>query len=44
MRARVAEIIVETLESIGLEYPEPSSDDREKFAEARAELTGKSGD
>jgi PPK2 family polyphosphate:nucleotide phosphotransferase len=44
MRARVAEIIVETLESIGLEYPEPSSDDREKFAEARAELTGKGGD
>ncbi len=44
MRARVAEIIVETLESIGLEYPEPSGDDREKFAEARAELTGKGSD
>ena len=38
MRARVAEIIVETLRSIGLKYPEPSEEDRIKFAEARAEL------
>jgi PPK2 family polyphosphate:nucleotide phosphotransferase len=38
MRARVAEIIIETLKSIGLKYPEPSEEDRVKFAEARAEL------
>ena len=44
MRARVAEIIVETLESIGLEYPSPSSEDRAKFADARAELVGKDED
>lgn len=38
MRARVAEIVVETLKSIGLEYPEPSEEEREKFSAARAEL------
>ena len=38
MRARVAEIIVAALERIGLRYPEPSAEDRRKFAEARAEL------
>jgi polyphosphate kinase 2 (PPK2 family) len=38
MRARVAEILVETLESIGLEYPVPTEQDRAGFAEARAEL------
>lgn len=42
MRARVAEIVVETLESIGLEYPEPSEEDRAAFASARAELVGDS--
>lgn len=40
MRARVADIIIQTLESIGLRYPEPSADDRVAFAEARAELEG----
>ena len=40
MRARVADIIIQTLESIGLRYPEPSTDDRVAFAEARAELEG----
>jgi hypothetical protein len=40
MRARVAEILVETLESIGLKYPVPSAEDRIAFAEARAELDG----
>lgn len=40
MRARVADIIIETLESIGLKYPEPSEEDRQKFAESRAELEG----
>ena len=39
MRARVADIIIDTLESIGLEYPEPSDEDRAEFAEARKELT-----
>ena len=38
MRARVAEIIIDALQGIGLRYPEPSSDDRSGFAEARAEL------
>ncbi len=38
MRARVADIIVDALQSIGLRYPEPSAEDRAKFAEARAEL------
>ncbi len=38
MRARVADIIIETLESIGLEYPEPTAEDRAEFAKARAEL------
>lgn len=38
MRARVADIIIDTLQSIGLRYPEPSDKDRGEFAEARAEL------
>jgi len=38
MRARVANIIVGALQSIGLEYPEPSSEDRAEFAAARKEL------
>ncbi len=38
MRARVAEIVVETLESIGLEYPAPSAEERAEFEAARAEL------
>ncbi len=38
MRARVAEIIVDALQGIGLRYPEPSVEDRAKFAESRAEL------
>lgn len=39
MQARVAEIIIETLQSIGLRYPEPSDEDRVEFAEARKELS-----
>ena len=39
MRARVAEIIIGALQSIGLEYPEPSAEDRAEFATAREELT-----
>ena len=38
MRARVADTIIETLQSIGLQYPVPSEKDRAEFAEARAEL------
>lgn len=38
MQARVAGIIIDTLQSIGLKYPEVSDEDRAKFAEARAEL------
>lgn len=38
MRARVADTIIDALQSIGLKYPEPSDKDRAEFAEARAEL------
>jgi len=38
MRARVADIIIAALQSIGLRYPQPTDNEREKFAEARAEL------
>ncbi len=38
MRARVAEIIIDSLQSIGLRYPEPCDEDRALFAEARAKL------
>lgn len=39
MRARVADIIIDAMQSIGLEYPEPTEEDRAEFAEARKELT-----
>ena len=38
MRARVADIIIDTLQSIGLQYPEPSEEDRAAFGAAREEL------
>ena len=38
MRARVAEIITNSLESIGLSYPQPSEEDLVEFAASRAEL------
>ncbi len=38
MRARVADIIITALQGIGLEYPEPSTEDRAEFAAARKEL------
>jgi len=38
MRARVADIIIDALQSIGLRYPQPSNDDIETFETARAEL------
>jgi PPK2 family polyphosphate:nucleotide phosphotransferase len=38
MRARVADIIIDTLRSIGLRYPEPSDEERAEFAAAREEL------
>jgi len=38
MRARVAEIIVDSLQSIGLRYPQPSDEDRADFTAARVEL------
>ena len=38
MRARVAEIIIDALEGIGLRYPEASDKDRTECAESRAEL------
>ena len=38
MRARVADTIIDALQSIGLSYPEPSAEDRAEFAEARKEL------
>jgi len=39
MRAEIAEIIVNSLGSIGLQYPRPSEEARAKFAEARQELS-----
>jgi len=39
MQARVAGIIVDALQNIGLRYPEPSVEDREEFAASRAELS-----
>jgi len=39
MQARVAETIIDALQSIGLRYPEPSAEDREAFAAAREELS-----
>lgn len=38
MRARVSDIIISTLQSIGLRYPEPSEDERAGFDESRREL------
>ncbi|MDX1516607.1 MAG: polyphosphate kinase 2 family protein [Woeseiaceae bacterium] len=38
MQARVADILIRALESIGLKYPEPSDAERAEFAQARAEL------
>ena len=38
MRARVADVIISALQNIGLQYPEPSADDRAEFAAARKEL------
>ena len=38
MRARVAEIIIETLQSIGLKYPEPTPEDLAEFESMRSEL------
>jgi len=39
MRARVADIVIDALKSIGLKYPEPSDEDRAEFAAARKELS-----
>lgn len=38
LQARVAETIIDALESIGLRYPEPTDEDRIAFATAREEL------
>ena len=38
MQARVAEIIIASLQGIGLRYPEPSAEDRAEYADSRAEL------
>ena len=40
MRACIAEIVVEALQSIGLTYPQPSAEDRSLFDQSRRELTG----
>jgi len=39
MQARVAHIIIEALQSIGLQYPQPSAEEQKDFAAARAELS-----
>lgn len=38
MRARVADVIIDTLRSIGLRYPEPGERERAEFVAAREEL------
>ncbi|MGI9236377.1 MAG: PPK2 family polyphosphate kinase [Woeseiaceae bacterium] len=43
MRARVADIIIDTLQSIGLKYPVPSADDLQEFAASRTELMAEDG-
>lgn len=42
MRARVAEIVIESLRGIGLRYPVPTEDDYAEFAQARSELESES--
>ena len=41
MRATIAEIIVDALDGLGLEYPRPSPEDLAQFDHCRALLTGK---
>ena len=43
MRARIAEILVEALQGIGLTYPQPSASDRALFDQSRKELTEAGG-
>ena len=43
MRATIAEIIVNALDSIGLKYPQPSEEDRARFDECRAQLISSNG-
>lgn len=43
MRAAVAEIIVDALTGLGLEYPRPDEAEMEKFAESRASLLENGG-
>jgi PPK2 family polyphosphate:nucleotide phosphotransferase len=40
MRARVAEVIVDALSGLGLAYPQPSTEEMERFEEARNHLSG----
>jgi PPK2 family polyphosphate:nucleotide phosphotransferase len=44
MRARVAEIIVQTLAGIDLAYPQPSNEDRKEFEAARQKLSEPEGE
>jgi len=39
MQARVAGVIIDTLQNIGLKYPQPTDADRAEFAVARTELS-----
>jgi PPK2 family polyphosphate:nucleotide phosphotransferase len=43
MRAVVADIVVRTLESLGLKYPKPSKTEREQFARLRKQLEAEGG-
>jgi PPK2 family polyphosphate:nucleotide phosphotransferase len=43
MRASIAEIIVNALDSVGLKYPQPSDEDRAQFDACRNQLTGANG-
>jgi PPK2 family polyphosphate:nucleotide phosphotransferase len=44
MRATIAEIIVDAMTSIGLEYPQANAEDLARFDEARRELDDSDGD
>jgi PPK2 family polyphosphate:nucleotide phosphotransferase len=43
MRATIAEIVVEALQKIGLQYPQPSAEDRAQFDASRRTLTEPAG-
>ena len=43
MRAAVADIIVRTMEGLGLKYPKPAKAERERFGAIRKQLEAEQG-